>query len=171
MEIYEKEKRKLLSASTPEQYIELSIKSKLTGPKKSSITSEWLTSTGYTIDDIKYARNRHPFWRKKRNQGSYERNSKRLEQHNYYRSDQKIVWDKTKLAKFFDLNSKGLTDHELAKNFRTSIPAVNHIRRKFRFASELLRLDKQKPAKDGILKLCTHSESVLKRLIREKEGK
>ncbi|EMG18949.1 hypothetical protein LEP1GSC150_1270 [Leptospira interrogans serovar Copenhageni str. LT2050] len=48
---------------------------------------------------------------------------------------------------------------------------MNHIRRKFRFASELLRLDKQKPAKGGILKLCTHSESVLKRLIREKEGK
>lgn len=171
MEIYEKEKRKLLSASTPEQYIELSIKSKLTGPKKSSITSEWLTSTGYTIDDIKYARNRHPFWRKKRNQGSYERNSKRLEQHNYYRTDQKITWDKDKLAKFFDLNLKGMTDHELARSFKTSIPAVNHIRRKFRFASQLLELDKQKPVKAGILKLCAHSESVLKRLIREKEGK
>ncbi|EMO26461.1 hypothetical protein LEP1GSC170_2377 [Leptospira interrogans serovar Bataviae str. HAI135] len=59
----------------------------------------------------------------------------------------------------------------MAKSFKTSIPAVNHIRRKFRFASELLRLDKQRPAKGGILKLCTHSESVLKRLIREKEGK
>ncbi|EQA55746.1 hypothetical protein LEP1GSC052_0302 [Leptospira kmetyi serovar Malaysia str. Bejo-Iso9] len=59
----------------------------------------------------------------------------------------------------------------MARSFKTSIPAVNHIRRKFRFASQLLELDRQKPAKGGILKLCSHSESVLKRLIREKEGK
>ncbi|PJZ70906.1 hypothetical protein CH373_06480 [Leptospira perolatii] len=168
---YEKEKRKLLSAKSPEQYIEFSIKSRLEGPKKSSITTEWLHKSGYTIDDIKYARNRHPFWRKKRNQGSYERNSRRLEFHNYYKSDRKIVWDETKLSKFYDLNQEGQADHELARTFRTSIPAVNHIRRKFRFATNLLELDKKKPNKMSVIKLSHNSESVLKRLIREKSKK
>ncbi|TGK03991.1 hypothetical protein EHO59_10755 [Leptospira semungkisensis] len=168
---YEKEKKKLLSAKSPEQYIEFSIKSKLEGPKKSSITTEWLNKSGYSIDDIKYARNRHPFWREKRNKGSYERNSRRLEYHNYYKSDEKIVWDDSKLSKFYDLNQEGNADHELARIFKTSIPAVNHIRRKFRFATTLLELEKKKPSKATVIKLSAHSESVLKRLIKEKGKK
>ncbi|HMX34329.1 MAG TPA: hypothetical protein PKC66_18985, partial [Leptospiraceae bacterium] len=77
------ERAKLLSAKTPEQYIALSINSKLPPGKKATITSEWLAKTNYTYEDISYARNRDPYWRKKKSLGSKQRNLKRISEFNY----------------------------------------------------------------------------------------
>lgn len=168
MNKFEKEKKKLLSAKTPEQYIDLSHRSGIQRARKSAITREWLEKTGHTISDIQYARNRHPHWKKLKATGSYERTSKRIEMHNYSTGNVKIYWNKDLVSTFYDLNKKGLRDYELAKEFKTTLPAVNHIRRKLNFAGQILEKEKgSKPTKTAIVKLALSSEPVLKQRLKE----
>lgn len=167
MASFDKEKQKLLSAKTPEQYIDLSHKSKIKRARKSAITREWLQKSGYTIKDIQYARNRHPHWKKLKANGSYERTSRRIEKHNYSEGAIKIYWDKDLLSQFYDLNKKGYRDYELAQEFKTTLPAVNHIRRKLNFANTIIELEKGKPNKAKVIKLALNSEPVLKQMIKD----
>lgn len=157
------ERAKLLSAKTPEQYIALSIDSKLPPGKKATITSEWLAKTNYTYEDISYARNRDPYWRKKKSLGSKQRNLKRISEFNYKKpgSTPKKTWSVKEMEELFELDKK-LVDRELAKKFKTSLPAINHIRRKFKMVREIFEIRKQKPNKSKIVAYSMKSEKLLR---------
>ena len=55
--------KKLLSKKTPEAYIDFTVKNKFSKGEKQRATRIWLDKTGYSIDDINRARNRHPYWK------------------------------------------------------------------------------------------------------------
>ncbi|MBE7411642.1 MAG: hypothetical protein L6Q54_03330 [Leptospiraceae bacterium] len=163
--ILEEERKKLLSAKTPEQYIERSIKSKLKPGQKGSITIEWLRKTGFTSEDIHKARNRNAHWRAQKGLGSYERNQRRLQKFNFLvkkNSQAKREWTEKDLNKLYDMN-KTMTDWELAKHFKTTIPSINHLRRKFRLAEDILLANREKPNKGKILKYAQRAEKVLRK--------
>lgn len=157
------ERTKLLSAKTPEQYITLSINSKLPPGKKATITSEWLAKTNFTYEDISYARNRDPFWRKKKSLGSKQRNLKRINEFNFKKSGAtpKKTWSTEEMEELFDLDKK-MVDRELAKKFKTSLPAINHIRRKFKMVREIFEIKKQKISKTKAVAYSMKSEKLLR---------
>ncbi|MDX1960405.1 MAG: hypothetical protein SFU98_17685 [Leptospiraceae bacterium] len=154
--------KKVLSAKNPSEYIAITVATKLPRGERGVITKLWLEKTGYTIEDVMYARNRHPFWKSKKKEGAKIRQEKRLEEHNYQpKNYERIVWDKEKLKKFLDMN-ESLTDFELAKKFKTSIPSINHIRRKLKYSKILLEQDGKKVSKVSVLPLLMRAEKSLK---------
>ena len=157
------ERTKLLSAKTPEQYIAISINSKLPPGKKATITSEWLAKTNFTYEDISYARNRDPYWRKKKSLGSKQRNLKRINDFNFKKpgSTPKKTWSIAEIDAIFELDKK-LVDRDLAKKFKTSLPAINHIRRKFKMVREIFEIKNQKGNKTKIVAYSMKSEKLLR---------
>ena len=157
------ERTKLLSAKTPEQYIALSINSKLPPGKKATITSEWLAKTNFTYEDISHARNRDPYWRKKKSLGSKQRNLKRINEFNYKKpgATPKKTWSIEEMEELFELDKK-LVDRDLAKKFKTSLPAINHIRRKFKMVREIFEIKKQKINKSKVVAYSMKSEKLLR---------
>lgn len=167
---YKAERRKLLSARTPEKYIEKTLDSKLSRGLRAKITKEWLDKTSYTIEDIQYARNRHPYWKKKKSVGSQERQNKRLEKFNFRAPNAaNLVWTNEKLQEFLSLNSK-MVDHELAKHFETTLPAVNHIRRKIKIVEKILEAKRKKPTAKQMIPLLKRAEKNLKNMLTELVG-
>lgn len=164
MSTFEKERVKLLSAKDPAHYIDLSYKSKLKRSLKAAITREWLEKSGFTIEDIIFARNRHPYWKRLKGEGGYNRTIRRINEHNYTGDSNKIRWDKERLSQFYDLNKKGFRDFELAKEFETTLPGINHIRRKIKLSEKILELEGNKPVKGKIIKLLLVSEQSLRRM-------
>lgn len=162
---YEQERKRLLSARTPDQYIDYSYRSQIKGAAKSVITREWLESTGYQAEDISYARNRHPHWKALKGKGGYERTQDRISKHNYARNGKKVEWNKENLSEFYDLNKKGMLDFELAQHFKTTLPAINHVRRKIKISERILLARKEKIQKTKILKEMIRSEPVLRRVL------
>ena len=158
----EAEKKKLLSAKNPDQYIQRSLDSKLSRGEKGSLTREWLEKTGYTHEDILYARNRNPYWKKQKGRGSYERTLKRIKKLNFGgKSTGRKVWSDADLGRFYELNDK-MADWQLAQKFKTSLPAVNHIRRKFKLAKALLEKQRKTVNKGAGVKLSRTDEKVLR---------
>ena len=159
---FDKEKKKLMQSKNPEQYIENSWNSQLTPGQKSAITQEWLRSKKFTIEDIQYARNRNKHWKKLKNQGNMERNSLRIAKYDFSKNNSsKKIWKKEDLEEFFKLNSK-MADWELAKKFKTSLPSINHIRRKFKIAEALLAKKREKLTAKKIINLAMINENSLR---------
>jgi len=152
-----REEQKLINSKTPEEYIENSIKCRLPSGRKAFITRLWLEKKAkYTIEDIKHARNRHPHWKKKKMEGSLERNQQRQHDHDYSRGGD-ITWNEKLIRKFIDLNRKDASgkyvsrDHQLAKKFNTTIPAIQHYRRKYNLTLKILERAGQKPNERRVL--------------------
>ncbi len=156
------EKNKLMMAKTPEEYIGRSLKSKLSSGQKGNITVKWLEKTNYTFADLQRARADNPYWKEMRSKGSYERNAKRLEKYNFKGTTKvKKEWTKEDLSELYDLN-KLKKDWELAKHFQTSLPAINHIRRKLKLARVIMEKKNEKPNKKKLLLLITKNEKALR---------
>ena len=161
----EAEKKKLLSAKTPEHYIQRSLASKLSRGEKGTITREWLEKTGHTHEDILFARNRNPYWKKQKGKGSYERTLNRIKKLNFAgkKATRRRAWTEAEIGKFYELNDQ-MADWQLAQRFKTTLPAVNHIRRKFKLSRTLLEQQKKPVNKAGVLKLCQHDEKTLRNM-------
>ncbi len=158
----EAERKKLLSAKTPDQYIQRSLESKLSRGEKGGLTREWLEKSGYTHEDILFARNRNPYWKKQKGRGSYERTLKRIKKLNFAgKKTGRKVWSDADLGRFYELNDQ-LADWQLAQKFKTSLPAVNHIRRKFKLAKALLEKQRKPVGKAAVVKLSRTDEKVLR---------
>lgn len=133
----------ILESKTPEEYVERSLRSKLLPAEKAKLARQWMENTGYTKADILYARNRNPFWKKKKMEGAEERTRRRLDMHDYSRGNT-VQWTSDKLQEFLDLNKKDSSgryihkDWELASHFDTSIPSIQYLRRKYLRVRELL---------------------------------
>ena len=159
---YETEKKKLMASKNPEQYIENSWNSRLTPGQKSSITQEWLEKTKYTIEDVQYARNRNKHWKELKNQGNVERNAQRIAKYDYSTGNEgKRIWKKEDIEEFYKLNAK-MADWELAQKYKTSLPSINHIRRKFRIAEAILAKKKEKPTVKKVAALAMINEKSLR---------
>jgi hypothetical protein len=132
----------ILSSKTPEQYIERSLYAKISS-SKSKLAKLWMEKTGFTVADIQYARNRHPYWKELKMRGNSDRYYKRLEEHDYSKSaGGPSRWNEKELAEFIKLNGKDkngkyLTkDWELGKIFKRSIPSVQYLRRRLNLINE-----------------------------------
>ena len=153
----------ILDSRTPEEYVENSLRSKLLPAEKARLAREWMEETGFAKSDILYARNRNPFWKRKKMEGAQERTRRRLDEHDYSKG-RMIEWTKPKLQDFLELNKKEASgvylhkDWELAKHFGTSIPSIQYLRRKYLRVRELLG---PRARKEKILELMASSELVL----------
>lgn len=126
----------IMDSRTPDEYIENSLKSKLKPSEKAKLALSWMAATGYTKTDILYARNRNPYWKKKKMEGAGERTSRRLAMHDYSRG-KAVNWNQQKLEEFLELNKRTASgeyayrDWELADHFNTTIPSIQYMRRKY----------------------------------------
>ncbi len=162
------EMKKLMLRKTPESYIDYSVKSSLTPAEKRKVTRIWLKKTGFTIDDINYARNRHPHWKKIKMKGSAERTRNRMEKYDFSKGKHK-KWGKDELREFLDVNDK-LLDYQLAEQFESSIPSIQGVRRLYNLAVKILELEGKKKTKPALLKLMIINEKALRNQYRQLGG-
>jgi hypothetical protein len=155
----------ILESKNPQDYIDRSLKAKLSPAAKAKLARIWMESTGYSKDDILRARNRHPYWKKKKMEGSAERTKKRLAAHDYS-GGSSVQWDEALVAEFLGLNKKAsdgryeYKDWQLAEHFGATIPSIQYMRRKLSKVSEILGT---KAAKPKVVEYLLRAESVLSR--------
>jgi len=155
----------ILDSRTPDEYIEASLRSRLNPAAKARLAKQWMERTGYAREDILYARNRHPYWRKKKMEGSVERTRRRLEAHNYS-GGRSIPWSRERVEEFLSLNGKDKEgrylrkDWQLAEHFGSSIPSIQYMRRKCRKVEDLLG---SRASRSKVVDYLLCAESVLSR--------
>ena len=153
----------ILEARDPEAYIAASLKARISPAAKAHLARLWMEKTGYTKEAILHARNRHPYWKKKKMEGSAERTRVRLDAHDYS-SGGVVEWNAARIAKFLNLNGKdpsGRYEHrdwEIAATFSTSIPSIQYMRRKLRRAAEMLG---PRATRERLVEYLGFAESVL----------
>ncbi|MBN1971216.1 MAG: hypothetical protein JXR48_05270 [Candidatus Delongbacteria bacterium] len=159
--------KELLEKPTPEEYVEMYLTSNLSRSQKQESTSMWLKAhPEFTYKDVDKARSRHPVWRNLRrteDPKQIKRRTKRRFKKNDYSGGVHKKWTSDVLMEFLELNDK-LIDRELAKHFRSSIPAVQSIRRRINLAKKILVIDgKNNPELKDVHELIISDEFVLRR--------
>jgi hypothetical protein len=155
----------ILESKSPEDYIDRSLKARLTPAAKAKLARLWMESTGYTKDDILRARNRHPYWKRKKMEGSAERTKRRLAEHDYSRGAS-VRWDEALVGEFLSLNQRGddgryeQKDWQLAERFGATIPSIQYMRRKLSKVELLLGPRAQR---SKVVDYLLRAESVLAR--------
>ncbi|MDA8426474.1 MAG: hypothetical protein M0Z80_10100, partial [Treponema sp.] len=155
----------ILEAKTPEEYIDRSLKAKLTPAAKARLARAWMKSTGYSKEDILRARNRHPYWKRKKMEGSAERTRRRLAAHDYS-GGASVDWNRGLVTEFLGLNGKdgsGRYEHkdwQLAERFSATIPSIQYMRRKY---SKVQKILGSRTAPDKMVEYLLRAESVLSR--------
>ena len=155
----------ILEAKTPEEYIDRSLKAKLTPAAKARLARTWMKATGYSKEDILRARNRHPYWKRKKMEGSAERTRRRLSAHDYS-GGASVDWNRELVAEFLGLNGKdgsGRYEHkdwQLAERFGATIPSIQYMRRKY---SKVQKILGARAASDKMIEYLLRAESVLSR--------
>ena len=163
----------LLKARNPKDYNEKSLRYGITPGRKAFVTRHWLEKTKFTIDDIKYARNRHPYWKSKKMEGTAERNAIRTKEHNYSQGDN-ITWDKKLINRFIEKNKKDKSgkylnkDWELARDFECTIPAIQHMRRKYNMAIKIIAASQGKLTSKKLMDYLMMGESTLRSMKKKK---
>jgi hypothetical protein len=133
----------ILESKTPEDYIDRSLKARLPPAAKAKLARHWMEATGYSKEDILRARNRHPYWKRKKMEGSAERTRRRLAAHDYS-GGASVQWDQSLVAEFLSLSRKGpdgrytQKDWQLAERFGATIPSIQYMRRKLSKVETLL---------------------------------
>ncbi len=165
--------KKLISSSDPTEYIDLSLTLPLSAYEKSLAAREWMKETGYTLKDIQYARNRHPYWKKRKCAGAGIRSRRRNAQ---YTKNTKTRLGEKEIIEFVELNKKDRSgqymkkDYELARHFKLSIYGVQHLRRKLNKIYRIFNLMKVKPEKKIIFEYMAYSEKRLHTLYLKEKG-
>jgi hypothetical protein len=155
----------ILESKTPEDYIDRSLKARLAPAAKAKLARLWMESTGYSKEDILRARNRHPYWKRKKMEGSAERTRKRLAAHDYS-SGSSVQWDRDLVGEFLGLNRRGpdgryeQKDWQLAERFGATIPSIQYMRRKLSKVEGLLGT---RAAPSKVVDYLLRAESVLSR--------
>ena len=169
-----KNEQRLFNSRNPNEYIDNSLRVKLRPSEKAKVTRMWLAKTKYTIEDIQHARNVHPYWKKKKMEGSYERNEYRKSFHDYTKYGT-VEWDEKTIKEFIQMNKKDKSgryvnkDHEMARHFNSTIPGIQHYRRKYNMAIKILDKEKEKPTTKRIYDLIVQSEQILRRALKSKK--
>lgn len=177
MKIYSE--KQILNAKTPDQFIDRCVNSEVSRGQKIILGREWRAKTGFTIEDIEYARNRHPYWKEKKMAGWQRRNERRWSEHDYTKDGQQSpdYWTKDNfklLKEYIKTDKKGkngfykLKDREVAEKFETSIPSVQHLRRKSNMVSKIIETDGLVDNLKTRLDLMKRGESWLRKKIKNK---
>jgi hypothetical protein len=160
----ENEKEYLLGSKTPKEWIERSLEVSLTSGTKAILAKQWLKSKKdkWTVKDIEYARNRNEYWKSIKTAGYKQRNNIRFAKYNFL--EKRKVWDSytNKLFINIQLNKK---DHELAKQFNTTIPGIQYRRRKLSMSRKII--DKYSQYNIDILDLMSISEKRLREMVKK----
>jgi hypothetical protein len=162
----------ILESKTPEDYIDRSLKARLAPAAKAKLARHWMEATGYTKEDILRARNRHPYWKRKKMEGSAERTKRRLAAHDYS-GGASVQWDQDLVAEFLDLNRKDRSgryeqkDWQLAERFGATIPSIQYMRRKL---SKVESLVGPRASQGKVVEYLLRAESVLARGKEAVEG-
>jgi hypothetical protein len=155
----------ILASKTPEDYIDRSLKARLPPAAKAKLARHWMEATGYSKEDILRARNRHPYWKRKKMEGSAERTRRRLAAHDYS-SGASVSWDQGLVSEFLRLNRKGTDgryeqkDWQLAERFGATIPSIQYMRRKLSKVESLLG---SRASHSKVVDYLLKAESVLSR--------
>jgi hypothetical protein len=155
----------ILESKTPGDYIDRSLKARISPAAKAKLARQWMESTGYTKEDILLARNRHPYWKRKKMEGSAERTRRRLSEHDYS-GGVSVPWDAGLVTEFLGLNRKdadGSYEHkdwQLAERFDATIPSIQYMRRKLRKVEILLG---RRASRGKVVEYLLCAESVLSR--------
>lgn len=171
-----KQELKLYNSRTPEEYIGNSLRTSLPSGRKAFITRLWLRKKKYTIEDIKRARNRHPYWKSKKMEGSAERNEVRRRDHDY-RGYGSLDWDEATIKEFMDMNKKEKSgkyqykDFELAQHFNTTIPSIQHYRRKSNMVVAIMAKEKSGSSSKRVFQLISWSEQRLRNHLKKPKAK
>lgn len=168
---YYLEREKILKSKTPDEFISKLMKSKMPQPHRSWTTAMWKSITGYTQADVDRARKSNPLYREKLREQNKIKNQKRLQEHDYSQKGKKVTWDDEKLSKFYDLRKAGVKDSELARTFKTTIPAIYSIRRKFNYSEKIAEITKEKMTKTKIVNLAKATEKLLRERVKELTSK
>ena len=162
--------KQISQSKTPQQFIDRCLHTKVLRGQKGLICIDWLKKTGYTNDDVKHARHRHPYWKAQKLKGGQERNKKRMKLFNFYGYKVSQHWTPEKIKRFMYLNKKEAdgkymnTDVAIASVLKTSIASVQYWRRKFNMIEKLVgsrRVD--------MMSLATQSEHALRTKIKRKK--
>jgi hypothetical protein len=155
----------ILEAKTPGDYIDRSLKARVSPAAKAKLARQWMEATGYTKEDILRARNRHPYWKLKKMEGSAERTRRRLAAHDYS-GGVSVRWDQELVTEFLGLNRKGIDgryeqkDWQLAERFGATIPSIQYMRRKLSRVESLLGA---RASQAKMVEYLLRAESVLSR--------
>jgi hypothetical protein len=155
----------ILESKSPEDYIDRSLKARLAPAAKAKLARQWMEATGYSKEDILRARNRHPYWKRKKMEGSAERTRKRLAEHDYS-GGASVQWDSKLVSEFLSLNRKGAggryeqKDWQLAEHFGATIPSIQYMRRKLSKVEGLLGA---RASQGKVVEYLQRAESVLAR--------
>ncbi len=159
-----KAEQNILASRTPEAYVDSSLKSNLSPARKAALAREWMRKTGFTRQDILYARNRHPHWKMKKMENSAERAQRRLELHDYSRG-KAVTWTAELVERFLDLSASDGDGHyehrdcDLARLFKTTIPSIQYMRRKLKLVRAILGA---RASKAKLVEYLGRSEALLK---------
>jgi hypothetical protein len=99
----------------------------------------------FSYKEVDKARSKHPEWRKMRraeDPKQIKRRTKRRFKKNDYSGGYHKKWTDEVLFEFLELNDNYI-DRQLAKHFKSSIPAIQSIRRRINLAKKILHLDGQ----------------------------
>lgn len=165
--------KQILNSKDPEQFIDRCVNSDISRGRKIILGRQWREKTGFSIEDIEYARNRHPYWKQKKMAGWRERNEKRWSEHDYSDGTKQPAdyWTKDNFSllreyiKTDKKNKKGFYTHkdrEIAQQFETSIPSVQHMRRKSNMVSKILEKTKTSDTLKNRLELMKLGETTLR---------
>jgi hypothetical protein len=155
----------ILESKSPEDYIDRSLKARLAPAAKAKLARQWMEAMGYSKEDILRARNRHPYWKRKKMEGSAERTRKRLADHDYS-GGASVQWDSKLVSEFLSLNRKGADgryeqkDWQLAEHFGATIPSIQYMRRKLSKVEGLLGA---RASQGKVVEYLQRAESVLAR--------
>ena len=172
--LFTKEEMQLLKAKSPDAYIDKSLKSEISPGRKAFVTKFWLQQTGYNSGDLANSRNRHPYCKAKKMEGTPERNAIRSSTHNYGDGNN-IEWDEKLINRFIDMNKKEKNgkyiykDWQLAKEFKCTIAAIQHMRRKANMAEKILSTESKKSTDKRLLPLLKMGEGTLRAMVRNRK--
>jgi len=167
----------ILNAKNPMEFIDMCLNSSIPSGRKGRIARRWVIITGYTSDDINYARNRHPYWKEKKSDGIEERNKERLNHHNYSngRGSLREPWPDEKIAQFLEFNKKDeegeylLNDYEMAKQMEISLASVQGWRRKYNLTEKILKVTGKNKTLRIMLAYLRIGETSLRKELKELE--
>ncbi len=168
------DEKKVMSAKTPEDYVDRMIGVDLTQGEKQRLSRMWQKKTGYTAADIAHARNRHPYWRKRKAEGNLERTKRRLKFYNVDRPYHPFsLADDDLLTTFLSMNKRDRDgryknkDYEIARSLNIKLTSVQCLRRKYNLITRIVAVKDIKPTSANYRRYMRFGEKRLRDMARE----
>lgn len=167
-----KENREYLMASnTPMEYIDRSLELGFKWGDKHIVTKEWLEKMGFTVKDLEYARNRHPYWKQIKQKHGIERNRKMLDECSVNNLNSFEKWNDYELLILVEDTVSGETAQFISKKLGRTMSSIQHKRQALKAAKKILGIDKFEKDKrhPRLLELLHMNDQDLLKRAREKK--